>query len=267
MTAIQGVGIQSGYGGPPVLSDLHIKISKGRITSIIGPNGCGKSTLLKTLSRLLPLQEGRILVNGQDISTISSKKIACEMAILPQSPVAPAGLTVQELVAYGRYPHQKGFGRQSKEDKEKIAWALESTNLTGLAKRPVDALSGGQRQRVWIAMSLAQDTEMILLDEPTTYLDLVHQLEVMQLLKHLNTVSGRTIVLVIHEINIAARFSDHIIAMKNGRIIAKGTPEEVIARDTLKDVFSIDAIVATEPIDNAPVCLTYSNIENSSVTK
>jgi iron complex transport system ATP-binding protein len=180
------------------------------------------------------------------------------MAILPQSPVAPAGLTVQELVAYGRYPHQRGFGRLNSEDKEKIAWALANTNLSEFAARPVDALSGGQRQRVWIAMALAQDTELILLDEPTTYLDLVHQLEVMQLLKKLNTDSRRTIVLVIHEINIAARFSDHIIAMKDGRIIAKGTAEEVIAHDVLEAVFNIDAVVTKEPLSGAPVCLTYS---------
>jgi iron complex transport system ATP-binding protein len=261
MTALRGIQLQTGYDGPPIISGLDVSIPKGRITSIIGPNGCGKSTLLKALARLLPLQAGEVLMNGRSLAKLSSRQIAHEMAILPQSPLAPPNLTVKELVAYGRYPHQRGFGQLKKKDREKIGWALESTNLTDLAERRVDALSGGQRQRVWIAMALAQDTEMILLDEPTTYLDLVHQLEVLQLLQRLNVESARTIALVIHEINMAARFSDHIIAMKEGKIIAEGPPVQVITEDVLRRVFNIDAVITQEPHNGSPVCLTYDIAE------
>jgi iron complex transport system ATP-binding protein len=257
MVALQGIQLQVGYDGPPVISGLDVSIPKGRITSVIGPNGCGKSTLLKALARLLPLQTGEVLMNGCRLSELSGRQIAHEMAILPQSPLAPPNLTVRELVAYGRYPHQGGFGKLRKKDKEKVDLALENISLVDLADRRVDALSGGQRQRVWIAMALAQDTDMILLDEPTTYLDLVHQLEVLQLLQRLNTESGRTIALVIHEINMAARFSHHIIAMKEGRIIAEGPPDQVVTEDVLRHVFNIDAVIALEPHNGSPVCLTY----------
>lgn len=257
MARIEGKNLTVRYDGPDILNGLDIAIPENKITSIIGPNGCGKSTLLKALARLLPMQSGTVLLDGKDIGLLSGIQIARKMAILPQGAIAPPGLTVEELVAYGRYPHQKGFGHLTESDREKIAWSLRITNLSEFAQRDVDALSGGQRQRVWIAMALAQDTDLILLDEPTTYLDLVHQLEVLQLLQELNEQAGRTIALVIHELNMASRVSDHIIAMKSGQIVAQGPPESIMTPDTLREVFGIDAVIVPDPNHGKPVCVTY----------
>jgi iron complex transport system ATP-binding protein len=198
-----------------------------------------------------------VLLDQKDIFRLPTTEVAKKMAVLPQSPAAPAGLTVEELVGYGRYPHQTGFGALGKEDAEKISWALSLTGLVSFRERDVDTLSGGQRQRVWIAMALAQDTEAILLDEPTTYLDLVHQLDVLQLLHRLNRDTGRTIALVIHDLNMAARISDYMIAIKEGAIVAQGKPESIMTRQVLHDVFSIDAMLATDPRTGRPVCITY----------
>ena len=209
--------------------------------------------------------QGTVLLDGEDIARLPSQKVARKMAILPQAPIAPPGLTVEELVAYGRYPHQRGFGRMNDEDKDKIAWALNITGLVELAQRDVDALSGGQRQRVWVAMALAQDTSLILLDEPTTYLDLVHQLEVLQLLQRLNAETGKTIVLVIHELNMASRISDHIVAMKSGSIVAQGQPSEIMTSEVLAQVFGIDAFVQPDPRTARPVCVTYDVMEKQVI--
>lgn len=186
------------------------------------------------------------------------------MAILPQTPEAPSGLTVHELVSYGRFPHQSGFGRLNDEDRRIIKWALEETGMAEYAERPIEALSGGQRQRVWIAMALAQGTELLLLDEPTTYLDLAHQLEILQLLDRLNKEQGRTILMVIHDLNHAARFSHYMIALKKGTVIKEGTALEVMTPDILKQVFQIDAEIVTDPRTNKPVCLTYDLIIGAS---
>lgn len=261
MATLEGRKLTVGYDKEDILHEVEVSIPQGRVTAIIGPNGCGKSTMLKALARINPLRGGTVLLDGKDISILSSKQVAQKMAILPQSPVAPSGLTVEELVAYGRYPHQGGFGNLGNEDKAKIGWALELTKLTAFRERDVDALSGGQRQRVWIAMALAQDTELMLLDEPTTYLDLVHQLEVLQLLAKLNAETGRTIALVIHEINMAARFADHIIALRAGQIVACGTPKQIIQAEVLRAVFDIDAIVTEDPRTGRPVCLTYDVVQ------
>jgi iron complex transport system ATP-binding protein len=212
---------------------------------------------LKAVGRILKLRRGLVYLNGRDIHSLHTREIAQSMAILPQSPTAPGGLTVSELVAYGRFPRQKGFGRLSSEDKRLVNWAIDITKLTELKHREVDTLSGGQRQRVWIAMALAQQTELILLDEPTTYLDMAHQLEILELLHNLNRGESSTILMVLHDLNLAARFSDHIIAIKNGKIVASGMPEEVVARDVLRKVFNIDAEVVTEPRSGKPVCLSY----------
>lgn len=249
--------LQVGYGERLIVKDLSIQIPEKKITTIIGPNGCGKSTLLKAMSRIIPHQSGSILLDGELISSIDTKELAQRMAILPQTPEGPQGLTVGELVSYGRFPYQRGFGRLTKKDYDVIDWALNVTGTKDYKYMPIDSLSGGQRQRVWIAMALAQETEMIFLDEPTTYLDMAHQLEVLELLETLNREQERTIVMVLHDLNHAARFADYIIALKDGQIVKAGTNEEVIQRDVLREVFQIDAVIGRDPRTNKPMCMTY----------
>ena len=247
-----------GYGESLIVKNLSVQIPDHKITTIIGSNGCGKSTLLKAITRIISHQSGRVVLDGENISKESTKTIAKKMAILPQTPEGASGLTVGELVSYGRFPYQKGFGRLSKKDYEVIDWALEVTGTKDFKYRPVDALSGGQRQRVWIAMALAQETEIIFLDEPTTYLDMAHQLEVLELLQKLNVEQGRTIVMVLHDLNQAARFADYIIALKAGEIVKAGSCEEVITHEVLKKVFQIDAEIGRDPRTNKPMCITYN---------
>ncbi|WP_026884651.1 ABC transporter ATP-binding protein [Clostridium akagii] len=258
MESIKTENLSIAYGSFEIVTDLDLNIPKGKITTIIGPNGCGKSTILKTIARILQSKSGSVYINGVDIQGLSSKAIAKEMAVLPQSPQAPSGLTVGELVAYGRFPHQSGFGKLNKVDREKINWALNIIDMKQFKHRPIESLSGGQRQRVWIAMALVQDTEILLLDEPTTYLDLAHQLEILQLLDKLNKEQGRTIVMVIHELNNAARFADYMVGIKDGNIVCKGTPDEIMTKDNLRKIFNIEAEIVKEPINNKPVCITYN---------
>lgn len=252
--------LQVGYDDRLIVKDLSVEIPDNQITVIIGPNGCGKSTLLKAMSRIISHQSGSILLDGVSIVREDTKNLAKKMAILPQTPESSAGLTVGELVSYGRFPYQKGFGRLTKKDIEVIDWALEVTGTIDYKYQPVDALSGGQRQRVWIAMALAQETDIIFLDEPTTYLDMAHQLEVLELLQDLNREQGRTIVMVLHDLNQAARFADHIIAMKDGQIVKSGTCEFVINRTVLREVFNIEAEIGVDPRTKKPMCLTYNLI-------
>jgi iron complex transport system ATP-binding protein len=253
-----------GYGERLIVKSLSIKIPDRQITTIIGPNGCGKSTLLKAITRIISHQSGSILLDGKDISKVNTKLLAKQMAILPQTPESASGLTVGELVSYGRFPYQKGFGRLTKKDYEVIDWALEVTGTIDYKFRPVDALSGGQRQRVWIAMALAQETEIIFLDEPTTYLDMAHQLEVLELLQKLNHEQERTIVMVLHDLNQAARFADHIIALKDGEIVKAGNCEEVISQRVLKKVFNIDAVIGHDPRTKKPMCVTYNLLKGET---
>ncbi|GAA0316871.1 ABC transporter ATP-binding protein [Bacillus carboniphilus] len=250
-----------GYGERLIVRDLSIEIPDKKITTIIGSNGCGKSTLLKAMTRIIPHQTGSIILDGSHISKGSTKELAKKMAILPQTPESATGLSVGELVSYGRYPYQKGFGRLTTKDMEVINWALEVTGTLDYKYQSVDSLSGGQRQRVWIAMSLAQETDMIFLDEPTTYLDMAHQLEVLELLQKLNREQERTIVMVLHDLNQAARFADYMIAMKDGEIVKAGTSDEVITRDVLRTVFQIDASIGRDPRTNKPMCMTYDLIK------
>mgnify|MGYP001019741544 CR=1 FL=1 len=250
------------YGENLVVDDLDMQIPQEKITSIIGPNGCGKSTVLKAVGRILKPKGGMVYLNGHDIRSLSTKEVAQKMAILPQSPQAPAGLTVGELVAYGRFPHQRGFGKLKPEDKKIIQWALDVTRLSEHETTAVDNLSGGQRQRVWIAMALAQQTDLILLDEPTTYLDLAYQLEILELLFRLNREQGCTIVMVLHDLNLAARFSDYMIAIRGGDVIRHGLPEVVMTADVLKETFRIDAEIVTEPRTGRPVCISYDLIKD-----
>ena len=257
MSCISTKNLNISYGNLDIVKDLNLDIPKGKITTIIGSNGCGKSTILKTIARIIQAKSGDIFVNNINIKEQSPKDLAKVMAVLPQSPQAPSGLTVEELIAYGRFPHQKGFGKMKKEDEDIVTWALKSTGIEEFRERPMEALSGGQRQRAWIAMALAQQTEILILDEPTTYLDLAHQLEILKLLEELNRKQGTTIVMVIHELNNAARFADHMIGVKKGKVVCQGTAHEVMTKENLKELFNIDAEIVEDPRNNKPVCLTY----------
>ena len=255
--ALRGEGVAVGYGDRLIIEPMDVAVPAGEVTAIIGPNGCGKSTLLKALSRTMPLAAGAVYLDGRAIAEMPTAEVARKMALLPQAPEAPGGLTVGELVALGRYPHQRGFGRLSARDREIIAWALAITHLDDFSGRALDALSGGQRQRAWIAMALAQDTDLILLDEPTTYLDMAHQLEVLELLRSLNEEQGKTIALVIHELNLAARVADWMIALKDGSIRGAGTPEEVMTPAMLREVFGLDALIEPDPWTGRPSLVSY----------
>jgi iron complex transport system ATP-binding protein len=231
-----------------------LTIPPGRITALVGPNGCGKSTLLRGLSRLLKPQSGAVYLDGKAILTLNAKEVAKQIGILPQSPTAPEGLTVHELVAQGRYPHQGWLQQWSERDAQVTQEALAITNLTELSDRPLDTLSGGQRQRAWIAMALAQETEILLLDEPTTYLDIAYQLEVLDLLHDLNE-QGRTIVMVLHDLNQACRYADHLVALREGAIVAQGTPQAVMTEAMVKEVFQMECQIVADPVTGAPLCV------------
>lgn len=258
MSRLHTEGLNIGYGNGLIVKDLSVEIPDHKITAIIGSNGCGKSTLLKAITRIIPHQSGAVILDGQDILGENTRSLARKMAILPQTPEGANGLTVGELVSYGRFPYQKGFGRLSAKDHEVIGWAMEVTGTRDFRDRTVDSLSGGQRQRVWIAMALAQETDIIFLDEPTTYLDIAHQLEVLELLQKLNVEQGRTIVMVLHDLNQAARFADFLIAMKEGEIVKAGSCREVITNEILRKVFRIDAEIGRDPRTKKPMCLTYN---------
>ncbi|WP_042354418.1 ABC transporter ATP-binding protein [Bacillus rubiinfantis] len=254
-----------GYGERLIVKNLSVQIPDRKISTIIGPNGCGKSTLLKAITRIIPQQSGTVVLDGKDILQENTKALAKKMAILPQTPESASGLTVGELVSYGRFPYQKGFGRLTKKDMDVIDWALEVTGTGDFKYRSVDALSGGQRQHVWIAMALAQETEIIFLDEPTTYLDMAHQLEVLELLQKLNREQERTIIMVLHDLNQAARFADYIIALKDGQIVKAGNCEQVMTHEVLKKVFQIDAEIGRDPRTNKPMCMTYNLIKGENM--
>lgn len=260
MNCISTKNLNISYGNIDIVKDLNLEIPKGKITTIIGPNGCGKSTILKTIARIIKPKSGDIYVNNKNIKEQNPKDLAKMMAVLPQSPQAPSGLTVEELIAYGRFPHQKGFGRLKKEDNDIVTWALKSTGIEEFRDRPIQALSGGQRQRAWIAMALAQQTDILILDEPTTYLDLAHQLEVLKLLEELNKKQGTTIVMVIHELNNAARFADHMIGVKKGKVVCEGSSYEVMTKENLRELFNIDAEIVNDPRTKKPVCITYDMV-------
>lgn len=261
MNCINTKNLNISYGNLDIVKDLNLDIPKGKITTIIGSNGCGKSTILKTIARIIQPKSGDIYVNNKNIKEQNPKDLAKTMAVLPQSPQAPSGLTVEELISYGRFPHQKGFGKLKNDDKDIITWALKSTGIEEFRDRPIQALSGGQRQRAWIAMALAQQTDILILDEPTTYLDLAHQLEILQLLEDLNRKQGTTIVMVIHELNNAARFADHMIGVKKGKVVCQGTAYEVMTKENLKELFNIDAEIVQDPRNNKPVCITYDMVK------
>jgi len=242
-----------GYDQREIIHDLSVRIPTGKITVIVGANACGKSTLLKTLARLLKPSKGTVLLDGKSIQQVPTRLVATKLGLLPQSPTAPEGITVADLVGRGRYPHQGWIRQWTKADDEAVAGAMASTDVLEIADRPIDELSGGQRQRVWIAMALAQETGILLLDEPTTFLDLTHQFEVLDLLVDLNKEDERTIVLVLHDLNQACRFGDHLIAMKDGAIVAEGNPRKVITEQVVQDVFGLAVKVIPDPVAGSPM--------------
>ncbi|GAB3479510.1 ABC transporter ATP-binding protein [Nocardiopsis coralliicola] len=248
-------GLTVGYQDRNVIQSLDLAVPPGRITAIVGANACGKSTLLRSMARLLAPRGGRVLLDGREVHRMAPKELARTLGLLPQSPTAPEGIAVADLVGRGRHPHQRVLSRWSREDDAAVAEALDATRLNGLEDRPVDELSGGQRQRVWIAMALAQQTELLLLDEPTTFLDVNHQVEVLDLLTDLNRSRGTTVVLVLHDLNLAARYADHLVALADGRLHAAGTPEEVLTPATVEAVFGIRSTTITDPVSGKPLML------------
>lgn len=261
MTILRAEQIESRYEQHTVFTDLNLSIQTGTVTTIIGPNGCGKSTLLKTMGRILKQSKGTIYLQDQALHAMSTREIAKQLAMLPQHPVAPTELTVEELISYGRFPHRKNLNKITGTDRDMIRWAMDITKTTRFKERSIGTLSGGQKQKVWLAMALAQETEILLLDEPTTYLDMAHQLEVLQIVEKLNKEHHCTIIMVLHDINHAARFSDDIIAMKDGEIMTTGSPKDIIEANVLRHVFEIEARVMIDPVSNAPVCYGYESIQ------
>jgi len=245
-------GVTVGYGGRIVIDELDVAIPPGVITTVIGPNGCGKSTLLRTLSRLLKPTRGTVVLDGDDIVKLRTRDVAKKLGLLPQAPVAPEGLTVSDLVARGRHPHQSWLRQWSSDDVAVVERALAMTGVSDLADRPVDSLSGGQRQRVWISMTLAQGTDLLLLDEPTTYLDLAHAIDVLDLVDDLHE-SGCTVVMVLHDLNLATRYSDNLVVMREGAILAQGHPRDVITAELLHEAFGLRAKVIDDPVGDRPL--------------
>jgi iron complex transport system ATP-binding protein len=242
-----------GYGDRVIVDNLDLEVRTGVITTVIGPNGCGKSTLLRALGRLLKPRNGSVLLDGKAIGSMRTKDVARTLGMLPQAPLAPEGLTVADLVARGRHPHQSWLRQWSSDDEGEVAEALALTGVSDLADRPVDQLSGGQRQRAWISMALAQGTDILLLDEPTTYLDLAHSIEVLDLVDRMHEELGRTVVMVLHDLNLAIRYSDQLIVMRDGTIVAAGAPKDIISAELLLEVFGLEAAVIADPVSDRPL--------------
>ncbi|WP_305784549.1 ABC transporter ATP-binding protein [Symbioplanes lichenis] len=258
MTASHTLDVEQltlGYKDRAVIESLDLVVPPGRITAIVGANACGKSTLLRSMSRLLAPRTGHVLLDGREVHRMPPKELARTLGLLPQSPVAPEGITVADLVSRGRHPHQRMLARWSIQDDAAVAAALDATSTADLADRAVDELSGGQRQRVWIAMALAQQTDVLLLDEPTTFLDVSHQVEVLDLLTDLNRSRGTTIVMVLHDLNLAARYADHLIALADGKLHAAGTPGEVLTEDCVRAVFGLESRIINDPTSDKPLML------------
>ncbi|MGH8876553.1 MAG: ABC transporter ATP-binding protein [Stackebrandtia sp.] len=252
-SGLQARQVSLSYGDRLVSRELSLRVPTGAFTAIIGPNGCGKSTLLRAFARLLNPKEGQVVLDGRDIATMRAKTLARQVGLLPQTAIAPDGIRVVDLVARGRYPHQRAFDRWSRGDEEAVTRAMRETDVAQFSDRLVDELSGGQRQRVWIAMTLAQETPTLLLDEPTTFLDIGHQIDVLNLFGRINSASGRTIVAVLHDLNHAARYADVVVAMRDGRIVAQGPPAQVVTPGTVEAVFDLPCQVITDPVAGTPL--------------
>ncbi|GAB3938555.1 ABC transporter ATP-binding protein [Micromonospora vulcania] len=253
MTRLRAEGLTLGYDDRTVVDNLDVTVLDGKVTAIVGANACGKSTLLRGLARLLLPRSGSVLLDGKALGDLRTIDVAKVLGLLPQTPVAPDGITVADLVSRGRYPHQGWFRRWTDGDHDAVSRALDATDTAELIDRPIRELSGGQRQRVWVAMALAQDTDLLLLDEPTTYLDINHQVELLRLLRKLNAESGKTIVIVMHDLNLACRYCDHVIAMSNGAIVAEGAPTDVVTAELVEKVFGLSCVVVPDPIAGTPM--------------
>jgi len=257
MNPLQGQSLTLGYHQQAIIDQLDIDIPKGKITVFVGSNGCGKSTLLKAFARLINPKQGQVILNGADIQQRSTSQVARELSILPQSPQAPESMSVYQLVRMGRYPHQNWLKQWSETDEQKVMEALERASLLDLKDRSVDSLSGGQRQRAWIAMTLAQDTDVILLDEPTTYLDLAHQIDVLDLLYDLNREQNKTIVMVLHDLNLACRYAHFMVAIADKKVFAKGDPSDILDAQNVRHIFGLDCHITTDPIFGTPMCIPF----------
>jgi len=260
LEAVKATGITMQYEKKRVIEDLDIVLPLGKITALIGPNGSCKSTLLKGVTRYLKPVAGEFFVKEKLVQEYDPKEMAKLVAMLPQNPLAPSDITVLDLVKYGRFPHQNTFGRFTKEDQMQVDWALKETELEELKNEPVESLSGGQRQRVWIAMTLAQNSDILLLDEPTTFLDLAHQLDILKLLTRLNKEMGKTIIMVIHDLNMAARFADYMVCLSDGKLLYQGETADVFTHEMLVDVFQIDAEITTDKRTGKPMMLSYDTM-------
>ncbi|MCM5704507.1 ABC transporter ATP-binding protein [Larsenimonas salina] len=257
MATVAAHNVSVGYQKQRILDQLSVDLPEGQISVLVGSNGCGKSTLLKTLARLMSPWSGQVLLDGTAIHELPTQTVARRLALLPQHPVAPEGITVRQLVSLGRHPHQSWFEQWREEDERCVEEALAHTGLSELSERGVDTLSGGQRQRAWIALTVAQNTPLLLLDEPTSFLDLTHQMEVLELLQTLNRDQGKTVVMVLHDLNLAARYADHIVAIKEGRVHAQGTPAEIFTAERIHEVFGLSCRIITDPYFNTPLCIPF----------
>lgn len=260
MSRLEARSVTLGYDGHVVVGSQSLVLPPGRVTSLIGPNGCGKSTLLRGLSRLLVPMHGHVLLDGEDIARLPTREVARRLALLPQAPTVPEGITVAELVSRGRAPHRGLLSPWSQQDDAAVTEALSRTDTLGLADRPVDSLSGGQRQRVWLALVLAQQTSLLLLDEPTTYLDLAHQVDVLELVRTLNRGSGTTVAMVLHDLSLAARYSDHLVAICDGSIVAEGPPDKVITPQLMREVFGLHARIIADPVAGTPLVVPVGRL-------
>lgn len=252
---LRAEGLRLGYGPRIICEDLSVSIPDARFTAIVGPNGCGKSTLLRSLCRLMPPLAGRVTLDGKDIHRVPTRQLAQQMGLLPQSSQAPAGITVADLVARGRYPHQGLFRQWSDEDAVAVSRAMAATGVADLAESEVDQLSGGQRQRVWVAMVLAQQTPLLLLDEPTTFLDIAHQIDLLELFRALNRTASHTLIAVLHDLNQACRYADHLIVLADGQIVAEGDPSTLMTVDLVSEVFGLDSVIIEDPVSHTPLMI------------
>jgi iron complex transport system ATP-binding protein len=250
---LEALNINVSYGDRQIIKDLSLRVPDGKFTVIVGPNACGKSTLLRALARIIRPDKGSVILDGKQIERVPAREVARILGLLPQSSIAPNGIAVADLVARGRYPHRTFLQRWTEADDKAVNWAMQTARVDDLAARAVDELSGGQRQRVWIAMVLAQETPLLLLDEPTTFLDIAHQIELLNLLRNLNRRQGNTIVAVLHDLNQACRYADHIVAMRQGHIVAEGNPRDIMTAELVETVFGLPCVVIDDPITGDPM--------------